>query len=99
MPWSVSRDFNVVHFPTERLGVVNFTQAMHDFSDFIYVHGLLDILVAGGKYIWSNSIFGSRIDCFLFSPNCEDHYPNKSQRRLTRVLFDHFPILLESRSH
>ena len=47
--------------------VVNFTQAMHDFLDFISVHGLLDIPMASGRYTWSNSIFGSRIDCFLFS--------------------------------
>ena len=67
VPWCVLGDFNVVRFPMERLGVVNFTQAMHDFIDFISVHGLLDIPMASGRYTWSNSIFGSRIDCFLFS--------------------------------
>ena len=51
VPWCVSRDFNVVRFPTERLGAVNFTQAMHDFSDFISVHGLLDIPMVGGRCI------------------------------------------------
>ena len=67
VPCCVLGDFIVVRFPMERLGVVNFTQAMHDFLDFISVHGLLDIPMAGGRYTWSNSIFGYRIDCFLFS--------------------------------
>ena len=94
VPWCVLGDFNVC-FPTERLGTINFTQAMHDFLDFISVHGLLDIPMAGGRYTWSNSISGSKIDCFLFSPDWEDHYPNISQRRLVKVVSDHFPIILE----
>ena len=95
VPWCVLGDFNVVCFPTERLGTINFTQAMHDFLDFISVHGLLDIPMAGGRYTWSNSVSRSKIDCFLFSPNWEDHYPKISQRRLAKVVSDHFPIILE----
>ena len=68
---------------------------MHDFSDFISVHGLLDLPMAGGRYTRSNSIPVSRIDRFLFSLDWEEHYPNMSQRRLARVLSDHFPIILE----
>ena len=68
---------------------------MHDFSDFISMHGLWDIPMASGRYTCSNSISRSRIDLFLFYPNWEDRYPNMSQRRLVRVLFDHFPIILE----
>lgn len=48
-PWVLGRDFNVVHFPLERL------QAMHKFSDFITSHELLDTPLKGGLYTWSNS--------------------------------------------
>ena len=66
VPWCLLGDFNVVCFPTEQLGTINFTQAMHDFLDFISVHGLLDIPMARGRYTWSNSISRSKIDRFLF---------------------------------
>ena len=35
MPWCVGGDFNIVQFPSEHSGCVSFTQAMHQFSDFI----------------------------------------------------------------
>ena len=49
VPWCVGGDFNVVQFTSERLGFVSFTQAMHQFSDFISEHGLIDLLLEGGK--------------------------------------------------
>lgn len=59
-------DFNVVCFPSERLGAENFTQAMHNFSDFISSHGPLDSPLEGGLYTWSTSSSVSRLDWFLF---------------------------------
>ena len=35
IPWCVGGDFNVIRFPTERLGADQFTLAMNDFSEFI----------------------------------------------------------------
>ena len=57
----------------------------------------MDIPLEGGSYTWSNSLSGSRIDRFLFSSEWEEHYPNVHQKRLVRVLSDHFPISLEGR--
>ena len=74
--WCVGGDFNAIHFPFERLGAENFTQCMYNFSDFISINGLMDITLEGGSYTWSNSLSGSRIDCFLFSLELEEHYPN-----------------------
>ena len=41
--WCLRGDFNIICFPSERLGVANYTRAMYGFSDFISLHGLIDI--------------------------------------------------------
>ena len=53
----------------------------------------------GDLYTWSNTSSASRIDQFLFSPLLADHFTMFTQKRLSRVLSDHFPILLEGGSH
>ena len=75
----------------------DFTQGMNNFSDFISFNGLMDIPLEGGSYTWSNSLYGSRIDHFLFSSKREEHYPNIHQKRLVRVLSNHSSISLECR--
>ncbi len=60
--------------------------------------GLMDIPLEGGKFTWSNNCATpamSRIDRFLFSSEWEDRYPTVVQKRLPKLLSDHFPILLE----
>jgi endonuclease/exonuclease/phosphatase family metal-dependent hydrolase len=37
----------------------------------------------------------SRIDRFLVSPGWEAQFPGVSQKRLSRLYSDHFPILLD----
>ena len=37
----------------------------------------------------------SRLDRFLLSSDLEEHFPNIHQKRLRRLLSDHFPVLLE----
>ena len=99
LPWCLGGDFNVIHFPSERLGVGRFTRGMYDFSDFISLHGLMDNPLEGGLYTWSNSTSVSRLDRFIFSPVLAKYFTHFSQKRLPRVLSGHFPILLESGSH
>jgi len=72
---------------------------MYGFSNFISLHGLMDIPMEGGLYTWSNSSSASRIDWFLFSPLLAYNFTLFSQKRLSRVLSDHFPILLEARAN
>ena len=48
-------DFNVVRFPSERLGTNSFTTAMWEFSNFISDQGLIDLPLQGGTFTWSNS--------------------------------------------
>lgn len=98
VPWCVRGDFNVVRFPSERLGANQFTPAMNDFFEFIFSLGLMDIPLEGGKFTWSNNRTTpamSRIDLFLFSGDWEDRYSTVIQKRLPKLLSDHFPILLE----
>lgn len=74
VPWCVGGDFNVVRFPSERLSSVFFTQAMHEFSNFISEHGLIDLPLEGGSFTWSNSrevVSRLRLDRFLVTPTWE----------------------------
>ena len=94
-------DFNVVRFPFKRLGSNSFTTAMREFSNFISEQGLIDLPLQGGSFTWSNSrevASKARLDRFLFSVDWEDKFPTISQRRMSRVCSDHFPIVLEGGS-
>ena len=71
---------------------------MYGFSDFISLHGLMDIPMKGGLYTWSNTSSASRLDRFLFSPLLADHFTQFTQKRMSTVLSNHFPILLEGGS-
>ena len=55
VPWCLGGDFNIIRFPSERLGATTSTWAMYEFSDFIFLHGLMDIPMEGGLYTRSNS--------------------------------------------
>ena len=101
VPWCVGGDFNVVRFSSERSGSTSFTVAMWEFSSFISEQGLIDILLQGGFFTWSNSrevVSKARLDRFLFFADWEDKFPSVSQQRLPRLLSDHFPIVLEGGS-
>ena len=95
VPWCLGGDFNIIRFPSERLGAASFSWTMNGFSDFVSLHGLMDIHMEGGFFTWSNSSSASRLYRFLFSPLFDDHFSQFSQKRLSRVLSNHFPILLE----
>ena len=55
LPWCVFGDFNMVHFPSERLGCTRLTCHMMDFSDFIEESHLVDLPLGGGQYTWSRA--------------------------------------------
>uniref|UniRef100_A0A2N9J4N3 Endonuclease/exonuclease/phosphatase domain-containing protein n=1 Tax=Fagus sylvatica TaxID=28930 RepID=A0A2N9J4N3_FAGSY len=52
LPWVVFGDFNVVRFPSERLGCTRLTPPMVDSSDFIESSHLVDLPLGGGPYTW-----------------------------------------------
>uniref|UniRef100_A0A2N9HC19 Reverse transcriptase zinc-binding domain-containing protein n=1 Tax=Fagus sylvatica TaxID=28930 RepID=A0A2N9HC19_FAGSY len=94
VPWCVGGDFNLVRYPTERVGSSDLSSSMRDFLDFIFSMGLFDLPLEGGNFTWSNARSKSRLDRFLCSPSFVDHFSRIVQKRLPRILSDHFPILL-----
>jgi hypothetical protein len=97
--WCIGGDFNVVRFPSEKLGEGRYIGAMRNFSDFISELGLLDLPLLDGQFTWSNNqdpLAKSRIDRFLVSLDWEDHFLNLVQKSLPHLLSDHCPIMLDS---
>ena len=106
IPWCVGGDFNVIRFPTEKLGWGGGKLSLQPCRIFWNSplisgsFGLLDIPLEGGSFTWSNNrtnVSMSRIDRFLYSSDWEDHFPAIHQKRLPRLLSDHYPIMLEWR--
>ena len=52
VPWCYIRDFNIVCFPSERLGGSRLTSAMENFSEFIEELSLIELLFEGGSNKW-----------------------------------------------
>ena len=101
VPWCVGSDFNVVRFPSECAGSTVYTAAMCEFFDFISEKGLIDLPLEGETFTWSNSReveSKARLDRFLFFANWEDKFPTVCQSKMSRLLSDHFLIVLEGGS-
>ena len=98
VPWYCIGDFNIVCFPSKRLGNSRLTPTMEQFSEFIDDLNLIDLPLEGRSYTWSS---GSdqplmfRIDRVFVSHDWEEHYPNVIQWILPRPVSDHFSILVE----
>ena len=54
VPWCYIGDFNVVRFPSERLGGLRLTLVMENFSEFIEELNLIDLPLEEGSYTWSS---------------------------------------------
>jgi hypothetical protein len=87
--------YAVVFWGRFQCGAIGFSAAMEEFLEFIFVQRLVDIPLQRGQFTWSNNQVWFKIDRFLLSPEWEEHYPEVAQRRLPRILSDHFPLLLD----
>jgi len=98
LPWCIGGDFNVVRFPSERSSGASYSATMEEFSDFIFMHNLVDLPLVDGQFTWSNNQedqIWSKINRFLVSSEWEERFPDVSQRRLPRLLSDHFSLFLD----
>jgi hypothetical protein len=96
MPWCMGGILTLFGLHAkEGGGEARSSQAMVEFSEFIFYQGLMDIPLVGGRSTWSNCCAWSRIDRFLLSPEWEKYFPEVSQRHLPRLLSDHYPLLLD----
>ena len=50
MAWCVVGDFNIIRYPSERLGCESFSPAMFAFSDFIKNNSLVDLPLEGASF-------------------------------------------------
>lgn len=60
----------------------------------IFYMGLVDLLLAGGDFTWSNGRVWSRLDRFIVSP-WKVHFLGLCQKHLPRLSSNHFFILLD----
>ena len=77
LAWCLFGDFNIIRYPSERLGCSSFGLAMFKFSDFIAKHSLVDLPLEGGEFTWfcnSDRPSMSKIDRVLVSTDWEDHF-------------------------
>ena len=91
--------FNILHFPSERMGGTHMTPTMEKFSEFIKDLNLIDLSLEGESYTLSSSTNQpsmSRIDRALVTSDWEEHYPDVIQRILPHPISYYSPILLEA---
>ena len=92
MAWCLVGDFNIIRYPSERLGCELFSPAMFAFSDSVESNSLVDLPLEGAFFIWfrdSSIPSMSRIDRALVSLDWEEHFENISQWVLLHVILDH----------
>ncbi|RVW62494.1 hypothetical protein CK203_064025 [Vitis vinifera] len=97
-PWCVGGDFSVILSQGERSRQGRITPAMRRFAQVMDDLELIDLPLQGGSFTWSGGFQNqawARLDRFMVSPNWLDQFRNVTQKRLSRPISDHFPIIIE----
>ena len=79
MAWCLVGDFNIIRYPSERLGCESFNPAMFAFLDFIESNSLVDLPLEGASFTWfrdSGIPSMLRIDRALVSLDWEELFGN-----------------------
>ncbi|KAG6637079.1 hypothetical protein CIPAW_11G155500 [Carya illinoinensis] len=95
LPWCFGGDFNITRFPCEHGGDSQITKAMSEFSDLISELQLIDLHMVGGEFTWSNRKAWSQLDRFFTLTSWEALCPDVRQKKLQKIVSDHYPILLD----
>ncbi|RVW95136.1 putative ribonuclease H protein [Vitis vinifera] len=97
-PWCVGGDFNIILSQGERSRQGRVTSAMRRFAQVMDELELIDLPLQGGSFTWSGGLHNqawARLDRFMVSPSWLDQFSNVTQKRLSRPISDHFPIIIE----
>ena len=97
-PWCVARDFNAILSPDECSRGGSLNSDMKRFSEVIEDLELKDLPLLWGPFTWSGGVNNqsfSRLDRFLVNEEWDCHFSGSRQCVLSRLVSDHFPILLE----
>ena len=88
----------MIRYPSKRSRGGILSPAMRRFSEIVEDLELRDLPLQGGQFPWRGGLSNrlkSRIDRFLISNDWESHFPGVVQHVLSRLVSDHFPILLK----
>ncbi|RVW80650.1 hypothetical protein CK203_044356 [Vitis vinifera] len=91
-------DFNVILSQGERSKQGRVTSAMRRFAQVMDDLELFGLPLQGGSFTWSGGLHNqawARLDRFMVSPSWLDQFSNVTQKRLSRPISDHFPIIIE----
>ncbi|RVW39602.1 hypothetical protein CK203_090616 [Vitis vinifera] len=97
-PWCVGGDFNVILSQGERSRQGRISPTMRRFAQGYERLELVDLPLQGGTFTWSGGLQNqawARLDRFMVSPSWLDQFRNVTQKRLSRPISDHFPIIIE----
>ena len=97
--WSLIGDFNLIRYPSERIGWDSFSPAKFAFSYFIKDNNVVDLPLEGASFTWLRDFDTSsmsRIDRTLVLVDWIDHFVDVSQRVLPCVVSYHCPLLVKA---
>lgn len=80
----LTRDFNEVLCPVERLNYETFSNSMLQFSSFINLAKFIDLPLQGRRFTWRNSRSASRIDRGLVNAQASLFWPFMTLTALSR---------------
>ncbi|XP_026396904.1 uncharacterized protein LOC113291602 [Papaver somniferum] len=97
MPGCFCGDYNITRLLKDRNRVRPISREMNDFDKFITDWDLVDLLLFGAKYTWSNlqeNPICSRIDRFIINSKCDEFFSGTHQVAKPRLTSDHSPLQL-----
>jgi hypothetical protein len=95
-------DFNLLRLREEKNNCNVNLRLMDKFNTFIDLHQLQEIRRCGPRYTWSNKQVNPIIvtlDIIMVSTDWEIKYPLCFSWSLTRVGYDHYPVVLDTGEH
>lgn len=95
----IGGDWNIIRFPSDRLGGSKITGDMRHFSDWINSHSLVDLQLSSASSTWSNHQSHpatSKLDRFFVSIEWLHVYPEVFKLALPKHASNNCPILIDS---